>query len=252
MRPAESLHWYTADGRPMYTVIGTNGKERPTTVRDARKLRLVPSVTSIIKCAAAPGLEYWLQQQVLMAALTLPRRPHESEKSWLDRVWADSREQGKKAAERGTAIHAAIQGYYEGCRSKEYEDHVDAAVEAIEGLGSFLVEHAFSHPLGFGGKCDIHAKDVVIDIKTKEFGEHDTLSTYDEHHMQLAAYREGLGMPQARCAILYVSASVPGLARLMWIDTEDLLRGWSMFRSLLKFWQSKNRYVWTPQEEIAA
>ena len=34
---AESGHWYTQEGEPMYTVIGANGKERNTTLRDAKK-----------------------------------------------------------------------------------------------------------------------------------------------------------------------------------------------------------------------
>ena len=36
--------------------------------------------------------------------------------------------------------------------------------------------------------------------KTKEFGKDDKIDVYDEHLMQLAAYRVGLGMPFARCA----------------------------------------------------
>ena len=35
---SESGHWYTQEGDPMYTVIGANGKERNTTLRDARKI----------------------------------------------------------------------------------------------------------------------------------------------------------------------------------------------------------------------
>ena len=40
-KPAESGHWYTQTGEPMYTVIGANGKERNTTLRDAKKDNLV-------------------------------------------------------------------------------------------------------------------------------------------------------------------------------------------------------------------
>ena len=87
---SESMHWYGRDGSPQYQLIGANGKERPPTLRDARKLGLVPSVTSIIRCAAAPGLERWKQEQVLMAALTLPRNPDEPEAIWLRRVMQDS------------------------------------------------------------------------------------------------------------------------------------------------------------------
>ena len=51
----------------------------------------------------APQLERWKRNQVLLAALTLPRQPDEQETAWLARVESDWQEQGKKAAERGTA-----------------------------------------------------------------------------------------------------------------------------------------------------
>ena len=72
-RAAESTHWYTRDGIPRYTIIGANGKERNTTLRDARKEGLIPSVTTILKVASNPVLNQWIQKQVLMAALTLPK-----------------------------------------------------------------------------------------------------------------------------------------------------------------------------------
>ena len=78
-RASESNHWYTRDGVPRYTVVGANGKERNTTLRDARKEGLIPSVTTVLNVAAKPALNQWLQRQVLLAALTLPRRPDEPE-----------------------------------------------------------------------------------------------------------------------------------------------------------------------------
>jgi hypothetical protein len=60
--------------------------------------------------------------------------------------------------------------------------------------------------------------------------------------MQLAAYRSGLGISEARCAIVYVSVSQPGLVRLMEIPQEDLKKGWVMFYSLLQYWKAKNGY----------
>ena len=82
-------HWYLPDGAPYYTLIGANGKERAVTLRDARKVMARPSVTGIIRCAAAPQLEKWKRNQVLLAALTLPHRPDESEQAWLERVEQD-------------------------------------------------------------------------------------------------------------------------------------------------------------------
>jgi hypothetical protein len=97
----------------MYTVEAAKGGQRATTLRDARKLNLVPSVTTILNVAAKPALLAWMQQQVLYAALTLPRRPDEPEKEYIDRIINDSKEQGRAAADAGTDIHASIQGHYE-------------------------------------------------------------------------------------------------------------------------------------------
>ena len=56
VRASESSHWYTREGAPKYTVEAKNGNLRNTTLADARKMNLVPSVTTIIGCAAKPGL----------------------------------------------------------------------------------------------------------------------------------------------------------------------------------------------------
>jgi hypothetical protein len=240
--PAESLHWYARDGAPAYTVIGANGRERPTTLRDARTLGLVPSVTTIIKCAAAPGLERWKADQLMMAALTLPRRPREPEAAWLSRVYSDAQEAGRKAAESGTAIHAAVQGFYEGQEAREYAAHVAGAVEAVRAFDAALgvPERAFCEGR-YGGKVDLSCRTSVLDFKTKDFGPDDKLETYDEHAMQLAAYRAGLdGVdPDARCAIVYVSRTHPGLARLIEIDQSALDRGLAMFSALVAFWYAR-------------
>src|SRR3990167_6904160 len=169
---AESTHYYTRTGEPCYEVPAKNGSMRPTTLRDARTMNLVPSVTSIIRCAAAPGLELWKQQQVLHAALTLPLVPGETEDAYLARIMADSREQAKRAAERGTAIHAAIQGAYEGkATTSDFAEHVKGVREAVwdwVGVVGCDVEKSFAHPLGYGGKIDISTEGYVADFKTTE------------------------------------------------------------------------------------
>lgn len=242
---AESLHWYTRNGETAYEVKGANGNMRPTTLRDARKLNLVPSVTSIIKCAAAPGLELWKAKQLMMAALTLPRNVGESEDDWLKRVQQDSKEQARKAAARGTEIHAAIQGYFEnGSWELGMEPYIEGIAVALKPIGTqkWAPEVSFAHGLGFGGKVDLSSPEWVIDFKTKEFAKDAQLDTYDEHAMQLAAYRVGLDLPKARCAIVYVSVTEPGYARLIEIEQPKLYDGWEMFQGLLAYWKAKNKY----------
>lgn len=256
---AESLHWYTRTGEPAYEVRAKAGHNRPTTLADARKLKLVPSVTTIIRCAAAPALEKWKANQLMLAALTLPRLLGEPEKDWLARVATDSKEHARKAADRGTAIHAAIQGRLQNeAIDYAYQKHVDGACAAIDAFFGLdweccIVEQSFAHRLGFGGKIDLSctAPEFVVDFKTKEFGPEDELDTYDEHAMQIAAYRHGMEFPKARGAIVYVSVTYPGVARVIEIPQDMLARGWVMFYSLLHYWQAKNTLA-TSFEEVAA
>ena len=246
---AESGHWYTRQGEPMYTIMGkSTGRMRNTTLRDARELNLVPSVSGIINVAAKPALTVWLQEQAILAALTLPRQDGEPEYLWLKRVLSDSKQQGKDAAELGTEIHAAIQGFYEGRTASKYPHHVQSCKNAIEGFygaRSWVCEKAFAHELGFGGKCDMHNTDgdgIVIDIKTKDFKDLSKPLAFDEHMLQLAAYRAGLGLPGAKCANVFVSRNNPDLAHVHEWAEEDIQKGWKMFQNLLNYWQLKNNH----------
>jgi len=248
-RASESQHWYTRDGVPRYTVIGKSGKERNTTLRDARTENLVPSVTTILNVAAKPALTAWLMNQVLMAALTLPKLTEESDDDYCKRVMQDSKEQGKAAANEGTDIHAAIQGYYDGQVVRAHEQSVQGCVDRLQshfGNKPWIAERSFAHELGFGGKADLFTNvgdGIVVDVKSKEFSDPDKVDAYDEHLMQLAAYRVGLGVPNARCANVFVSRSVPGLAVVKEWDAADIDRGWLMFVHLLTFWQLKNQHA---------
>ena len=243
---AESSHYYTRDGQPMYSVMGkTTGKLRPTTVKDAKELGLLPSVTTILNIAAKPGLNVWLQEQAILAALTLPRGEDETESAWLKRVVQDSKAQARDAADLGTEIHAAVQGFYEGQKASAYPIHVQTCTKAIEGrygAKKWVAERAFAHEIGYGGKVDLHCDDVVIDIKTKDFSDPSKVVAYEENLMQLSAYRVGLGIPEARCANVFISRTNPDAVVIKEWDEEDLIRGWAMFTALLAFWQYKNQH----------
>jgi hypothetical protein len=244
-RPSDAGHWYSRNGEPTYTILGKNGKVRNTTLRDAREFNLVPSVTTILNVAAKPALTKWLQTQVLLAALTLPKIDNESEDDYIERILEDSKAQGKAAADAGTDIHASIQGFYEGQGYGRHEPHVLACKEALEdfyGPQEWVAERSFAHELGYGGKVDLHASNIVVDVKTKDFTDPAKVDAYDDHLMQLAAYRVGLGMPDARCANIFVSRSVPGLVTVRHWTQEDLTRGFAMFTKLLEFWQLRSDY----------
>jgi hypothetical protein len=246
----KSGHFYTKDGSPAYTVIGSStGKERATNVSDARKLGLLPSVTTIIGVAnKGEGLQRWMQEQAILAALTLPRLEGEDESVWLSRVMKDSKATGMEAATRGTAIHNIIQSYFEQMLLPEkppYLDAIDTVLNNAFGKQLFVSEKSFAHGLGFGGKVDLMAKPVngqgtgfVVDFKTKTT-DLDKTDVWFEHELQLAAYREGLGMPNARCAIVFVNGTT-NQVKLIEVEEAKLQKGWECFQHLLCFYQTKN------------
>jgi hypothetical protein len=198
-----------------------------------------------MKVIAKPGLEMWKLNQVLLAALTLPQHEEESLDDYAVRVMADSREQGRKACDRGTLIHGELEKWLTG--GLVSADHVltckrvYSALDEHCGVQEWAAEKSFACDLGYGGKCDLHSKEYVVDFKTKEFDRNTLPSLYDEHYMQLAAYRYGLGVAAAKCAICFVSTTHP-LQHIVDVTEEDLERGFTMFRAAVGFWQAQKKY----------
>lgn len=246
----EAGHWYAQDGTPRYTIVGKNGKERATTIRDARKEGYVPSVTTILQVLAKPGLTKWMQTQVLHASLTLPRRDGESEDAFAERVIADSEEQSRKAREAGTAVHTAIERSIRG-EDFGYQNHVDRVWISCRDRGIDLdrgdAEKSFAHPLGFGGKVDWHNDSTVVDFKTKDRIEDGKRLAWDEHAMQLAAYALGLGITAPRCLNVFVGVSDGRVSIHEW-SAAEIRHGEQMFRLCLELWKLKNN--WMPDESV--
>lgn len=249
----ESGHFYQRDGTPAYTQIAKAGHERPTTLRDAKKLGLLPSVTTICKVVAAPGLENWKQEQLLLSALTATRKDGEADRSFMARIREDAKAQAIQAAEFGTRVHGAIEKHY---RNEHYDPKlalfVAGAVEQVEKYfpgGGWSAEHTIPTDGGYGGKCDLHRVwdedmgGVIIDFKGKD-GDLSDVACYDEHHMQAAAYAAGIygAAPNIVTANCFFSRTHPGVAKMV-IHTEDeLARGWRMFKAALELWIAKNGY----------
>ena len=236
----ESSHWYAQDGSPAYRIKGKNGVERNTTLRDAREHNLAPSVTTILGIIAKPGLNNWLQQQVLLAALTLPRVDGESEENWLQRVMSDARSTGREAADRGTRMHGELEKYFDhGSHDAPYYCHtVEKALDSH--FGEHVLwesERSFAWG-GFGGKVDLSAPNIVVDFKSKE-GDLSKVTAYHEQILQLAAYREGLGMPAARCANVYFNEQ--GDVKLIEHSENDLAEAYECFQYLLSYYRCKNK-----------
>lgn len=223
---------------------------RPTTLRDARKLGLLPGVSSILAMEAKPALTRWKVEQALMSAITLPRQPGETDDSFKRRALEDSEAQAAKARDKGVAIHAAVQGFFEDkAIPEEYMPHVQGVRNWIAqrfGLDGWEAEKSFAHTHGYGGKADLRNRSaqITLDVKCKEFGE-DKLPrdlAWPEHVMQLAAYSEAQGFEKPDCANIFVSTSVPGLVVVREWDDAEIEKGWEAFQLLLRLWQIRRDY----------
>jgi hypothetical protein len=249
---SQSGHWYRGDGSPCYEIRGVNGRLRPVTLADARKLQLYPSVTTVLACAARPALEAWKVRQAILSALTLPRLPEENLDAFSERAMQDSKEQARRAAAAGTEIHAAIDsavthGWFDPVFTYQVSPVLSWLQLQFPGV-VWEAERSFACDMGYGGKIDLYSRrpPIVIDFKTKFFGADDDVQGYDDQGIQLAAYAHGIGLgveetPQRWN--LFISTKVPSLIVPWQWDAESYARHLEMFRHLLAYWQADKRYA---------
>jgi hypothetical protein len=242
-------HWYAQDGTPAYEVLGKDGISRKTTLRDAKKYGYFPGVGDISRRAPKGwDLENWERNKLI-------RLCRENPEASADAIKKLYFEEAEAIMNLGSAIHTCIECHQGGKPyDHTYRPHAVAALDRVNswcGLDGLLPERSFYHPLGFGGRCDVHKQwkgdgiqhvGYVADYKTKDFDERQTLSVYNNHAMQLAAYRHGFGMPTARCAIIFISTRVPGVTQLVELEQKQLDKGWLMFCNLLEGWQIEKNY----------
>ena len=249
---AESQHWYDAvTGAPRYTTTGKNGKERNTTLRDAKANpgTLVPSVSTINSQLSKAGLNTWFQTEAIKAAAENPRGLQEEEKDYISRILELSKRKSQDAMARGTLIHDFIESFYNQDYLPDmpaYVRKVDDAITAHFGTQLWIPEQSLVNQEGYGGKCDLYCKPrhdftgVVIDFKTTEKSPGD-LTPYTEHIIQLAAYREVLA-PSARCANVYINGTTNEVA-IYEHSEQDLRDGYQMFLNLLNIYKLKNKLL---------
>lgn len=247
-----SGHWYDADGVRHDTVTGAKGAPVRPDIRHARKLDLCPGVTTIIRAAASEPLTRWREERVLQVAQMMPRGDGEDEATYIARVIMQSKELAEETMSAGSDVHQLVED-----RLLDPEcDHptilaVQKLLEPISGerpLHDWRSEEPAVSRWGYATRADLMLPQeldhdgAVIDMKTKD-GDVVDARVYDDHAMQLGATRAALGMPSAPTGILFLSRTIPGNAKLVMLDEEQVQAGWRMFRALLRFWQLKNKHM---------
>ena len=259
----ESGHWYDKNGHLIELVTGAKGQHLKPDLSHARKLDLAPGVTTILKMAAAPGLEIWKQNKVLMSALTTTRFPSETDEAFIWRIKAEAAAEARAAAEAGTALHAEIErGIAGGEKSPLAQVAIDKLVDLVGAVNApWHAERGAVSTCGYGTKSDaclagglFTDHSWIIDWKGTEKPLSE-LKTFKDHARQLAATRMGLTQSvdpafyNARCAIGYVRRDYKerdikptSAIKLIEVGQDELTKGWLCFYHLLQLWQIDNDY----------
>lgn len=253
-------HWYKATEtgfEPCYEVPKKSsvGFKR-VTITEARELHLLPSVTSILGILAKPGLQSWLFKQHILAALTLPRKPDESDEDYCERVMTDADSVSKKARDLGTEIHDQIGKllHFDGC-SDELYPYLESVNEWIkqEVTEIYSIEKVVGNKLfGFAGRLDLACETksygkAIVDFKTQVIKKVKGIKTpaiYGEWSLQMIAYKKCCEDDNLSLINIVIDTESPGPIFCHKWDNHDKL--WKLFLNCLELWKWQNDYEHIP------
>ena len=246
-------HWYTEQGESAHVVIGKNGNERNTTVADARKMGLLPSVTSVQGILHKEQLVSWRIEQAIMSALTLPREEGEDLGEYAKRVVKDSKEQTTKAAEHGSLMHQCMENILLGRDVskdetlapyiKTFKKWADENVEK-----TYWCEKSLVGP-GYAGRCDAYVRlkgigDAIIDLKNRKINKkYNTPPFYPTDAQQLWAYRNASENPKCACVSVVLASNDPEYIKHHQWDEDELYQAGIAFCAMQKVWAWVKEYT---------
>jgi len=220
-------------------------------------------VTNVIGVIAKPELTAWLQEQAVMAALTLPRLPGETEDAFARRVVGDSQTTRDGAADFGTAFHHGAERVAQSLEVDPadalapwltlYRDWFQANCRRVLWTERVLV----NAQLGYAGTADLLIEHrtlglTLVDLKTQGVKAAMGPSTYKSWGYQLAAYRQALlpslgcgttsGEPVACMNLIMNSREPHPPVEAPWSE-EHLADGWEAFKAAHKLWTIEKGYA---------
>jgi hypothetical protein len=244
-------HWYTEKGESAHVVIGKNGNERNTTVADARKMGLLPSVTSVLGIMDKPQLTSWRISVAIESALTLPKSDDESLDDYARRVVEDSKQQTKKAAEHGTRMHEQMEHILlrrEHSKDADLQPYIKTFREWAEDNveQTYWCEKALVGA-GYAGRCDAYVRlkgigDAIIDLKNRKVNKSYSPFYETSDTPQLWAYRIASENPQAACVSIVLAANDPETLITRRWDDDELYQSGIAFQAMLKVWAWAKKY----------
>lgn len=263
VRNTDSSHWYFRDGKPCFELEKKDGSGMKTpTLADARKLSLLPSVTTILKLLAKPELQAWIVEQAVLSVLTTPRKIDgntgrlETDDVFVQRVLHDEKiqdQEAQAARDKGIEIHAAMEDYFQGREiSPELRPWIEPAAKALSAYGELVATEKILVGPGYAGKTDLIMIQPevwwIFDFKTaKKLPEK---GAWREHVLQCAAYAKAYSLlldnntpvhAPVRTGNVYISTTEQG--KFVIAEHEPWGAAAAAFDHLVALWQWQNNYV---------
>ncbi len=266
---SNSQHWYDTDGKPCHVqpTKSKNAKSpfRSTTLADAKKLHLLPSVSGITNTLAAHGLVDWKLRKVAEACFRCPPIAGEELDGYIADMVAKSKDDAKGAADLGTAIHAALEAELTCVPWEDREidgvpvsSYVNYAVKKLGRLGIQI--EASEQVLvnrwdGYAGTTDVlftqgdHVG--VLDFKSKRTKVGEDVVPSETHPMQIAAYLAANWKKERDCPAIkpnmigynmYISTTEPGRVEVVQYGYKELCAAWEAFNACLTLWRFVHSY----------
>ncbi len=257
-------HFYRYDGTQCFTYKNSKGEERETTLREAKKWGLLPSVTTFTGTLYSYALNQWDRKNILKAVLSAPE---------LLRLYDGTEEGFKKTFEEvekvvsinnvapaiGTHIHKEIEEYVKGIKTPsvnslafQYIGRINMFLLDKFGEGYTLQSEVPFAANGYGGTSDLilttkAGKNHILDFKTttrKKF--EGWKRPYLEECAQIAAYIKGQrffrGMTIEPDAYIIKIDNEKGGIKTFNLQTPELKLGWKFFSACVNAYAIANDY----------
>jgi hypothetical protein len=224
---------------------------RPTTLADARKLGLLPSVTTILGIIDKPQLVDWKVKQAIQACFDT--RPTGTLEEYTKAMQAKSEEQVGDAADLGTAIHAALEAAFAGeTYDSAMAPYVMPTLAKVQQAGIKLVEHELrlvNQIVGYAGTTDAVMVDGggrqgILDFKSRKTKPGQKCTPWETEPMQIAAYAKAKfgTLDGIVGANVYISTTEAGRIEIVTYTSDELWEAWNAFVASAMLWQYLKGY----------
>lgn len=217
--------------------------DKSPTIRDAKELGFVPSVTTVTDLISKPFLLQWLQTQAFDSAWESAHTPMPK-----DEAWSYYQKTSAQARDKGTLLHDRM-SRLESCPETK------PALAWIESRNYLRTMHEIEFATNrFGGTIDflgvieepVDPLDVpLVDLIDFKFVTSDR-KPYDTELWQISAYRQSLFMRNAarvrNAYNLYISQSTGEILNEHCWTFGDHQRGFTTFCRILDTWAAINNW----------